>query len=218
MTVIQTIVGTVKPGRYDDHIALAHEAEKLLERHGGREIRLLAAGLAGEATGNWALGTQFADLEAFGAFSDDINTDPDLLSLMTRVRGVDAPSTIIGMSLSTEIPTGRTAAPGRGSVIEVYLSRCAPGRFEEAVALGVTVCDLVEANGAMNGRLSTMQYAGSGTDLLTASWEWANMRDFGKGAAMWQRDTKAQEIAAGMYAADAPVTMTFSGLYNVIPL
>jgi len=218
MTVSHSIVGTVKPGRYEDHIALAHEAEKLLERHGGRDVRLLSASLAGEATGQWVMATDYADIEAYGASSDDINADPDLLSLMARVQSADAPSTILGMSLSLEIPTGRTTVPGRGSIIEVYISRCTPGRYEQAIALGVQACDIVESTGAMNARLSSMNYAGSGSEQLVVSWEWANSKAWAKGLKFWETDDKAKELAAGLYGADAPTTITFSGLYQVVPL
>lgn len=218
MAVSQSVVGVVKPGRYEDHIALAHEAEKLFERHGAQETRLLAAGLAGEATGQWVLANEFADIEAYGRFSDEINTDPDLLSLMTRVRALDAPSQILSMSLSMDIPTGRTAAPGRGNLIEVYLTRATPGRYEEAIALGVEACDIVERAGAVNARLSTITLGGSGTQQLVASWEFANATEWARSAALWETDAKAKQVSERTLAADSPTTILFSGLYQVVPL
>ena len=91
MSVVQTSVSRVNPGRSQDVPALALEAAKLFERHGSGESRLLVAGLAGEATGTYVFTTEFANGEAWGAWSDGLNADPETQALLDRVNSDDEP-------------------------------------------------------------------------------------------------------------------------------
>src|SRR3954463_6050731 len=82
MTVIQTTVTRPKPGRRHDAVAIAVEAAKLLERHGGENNRLLLAQPAGEATGGHVFISEFESGEAWGAFTDSLFQDQELETLL----------------------------------------------------------------------------------------------------------------------------------------
>ena len=108
MSVIQTTVTRPKPGRRHDAVAIAVEAAKLLERHGGENNRLLIAQPAGEATGGHVFTTEFENGEAWGAFTDSLFQDQELETLLDRVYGDDSPVVMESMSIGTEIPLGRS--------------------------------------------------------------------------------------------------------------
>ena len=127
MSVVQTTVSRAKPGRRQEVAALALEAAKLFERHGAGESRLLVAGVAGETTGTYVFTTEFANGEAWGACTDALNADAETAALLDRVYSDPSPIVLESMSIGVDIPLGRAAAEGHGSVIEAYVSRDCPG-------------------------------------------------------------------------------------------
>lgn len=218
MSVMQSIQSRVAPGRFPDAVALAHETEKLCERHGA-EVRLLVPAVAGEATGSdLTLTIEVADLDAFGVFADEMGNDTDAQSLQMRVMEPNSPVTVVNQSLVTEIPTGRTPAPGRGTVVEVYVSKPLPGKYEDAIADGVTACDVVESAGAMNARIGAINFSGMGQGLTIASWEWADAAAFTTGFKVWETDKKAKALSDSTLGASPNSTLFWSGLLRVIPL
>ena len=218
MTVISSVTGTVKPGRFEDFLSQGLEVAKLYERLGANEVRLLNAAVAGEASNSWVFSTEFESGEAYGAFTDELLADPEMQSLLMRIRSADSPVDIQQLSLASEIPLDRKKKAGRGNIVEVYVSRITPGRLEEAIDSAKRALTFVERHGARNGGLYQMGAAGSGTGLTMVSWEFVNMRAAGKAADAWSTDPKGQALAAQMYDADSPTTMVFGGTYQVIPL
>lgn len=218
MTVMHSIQSRVAPGRFQDAVAVAHETEKVCERYGA-EVRLLQPAIAGEATGSdLTLTMEVADLDAYGAFSDAMRNDTDVQSIQLRVMDVNSPVTIVNQSLITEIPTGRTPAPGRGSVVEVYVSKPMPGKYEKAVEEGLTACEVVEKAGAMNARIGVISFSGMGQGLTIASWEWADAKAFTKGFGIWETDKKAKALSDSTLGASPNSMLFWSGLFQVIPL
>ena len=176
MSLVQTTVTTAKPGRRHDAIAIALEASKLLERHGADDNRLLMAQMAGEVTNTHVFTTEFENGEAWGAFTDSLLGDAELEALMTRVERDDSPVVVLSSSIGNEIPLGRNGPADRGAVIEAYISRAIPGRFEGALELATDVFEFIEAHGGSRCRLMQLNSAGMMTECLVASWELENMR------------------------------------------
>jgi hypothetical protein len=218
MTIMQTTVTRAKPGRRHDAIALALEASKLLERHGAEDSRLLAAQTAGEATGSHVFTTEFANGEAWGAFSDSLFADAELEALMDRVDRDDSPAVMESMSLGNEIPLGRDGPSDRGALVEAYISRVVPGRFAGALELATAVFDFTEQHGATNCRLLQLTSAGSLTDCLVASWELDSMRALGALGDAYGAEPAGQRIMEMLTGADGPITPVSSGIYVEIPL
>jgi hypothetical protein len=218
MTVMQTTVTRAKAGRRHDAIALALEASKLLERHGADDSRFLAAQVAGEATGSHIFTTEFETGEAWGAFTDSLNADAELDALMDRIEREDSPVVMEAMSLGAEIPLGRDGPTDRGAVVEAYISRLVPGRFEGALELAATVFDFTERHGATNCRLIQLNSAGSLTECLVASWELANMRAVGALGDAYGNEPEGQRILEMLTGNNGPIVAVASGIYTEIPL
>jgi hypothetical protein len=127
MAVLNSVIGRVKPGRLDDHLAVSLEATKLMERLGARHPRLAAAVAAGESADTFTFSTEHESGETWGEFSERMSADSEFQVFMGRVRDANSPSTIEQISLSYEIPL-RENNPDRGNVIDVHVSRPIPGR------------------------------------------------------------------------------------------
>jgi len=218
MSLVQTTVTQAKPGRLHDAIAIGIEASKLLERHGADDNRLLVAQMAGEQTGTHVFTTEFENGEAWGAFNDSLLADAELEALMTRVQRDDSPVTVLSMSIGNEIPLGRNGPSDRGAVVEAYISRALPGRFESALELASGVFDFIEAHGGSRCRLMQMNSAGMLTEALVASWELENMRALGRLGDAFANEPDGQRIAATLTASDGPITTISSGIYVEVPL
>jgi hypothetical protein len=99
-------------------------------------------------------------------------------------------------SLASEIPLGRTPRPGRGAVVEIHVSRPTPGQIESALAMARRVC----------------------SGLLMSSWEFENIRAWGRFSRSWDSDPEGQAIAASVTDANPATTIVSSGLYNEVPV
>lgn len=218
MRVVHATVSRPKPGRMNDSVGMAVEAGKLLTRHGADECRLLMAGAAGEVSGTHVFTAQFSSWEAYGAFSDEIEQDHELEVLMDRLTREDSPLVLLSQSISTELPLGREARPGRGHIVEAFISRLVPGRLDGAMQLARDVFDYVERHGAMNAQLSMQTAAGSLTDTLVASWEYDNMRTLGRLGDSYMTEPEGLMIMQRMTSSDSPVTTVSSGIYSDIPI
>lgn len=187
---------------------------KLFERHGARHARLLAAATAGEQSSTYALNNEFENAAAYGAFVDELYRDAEMDSFLARINGADSPLVIESRSLATEIPLDRSGPATHGSVVEVYLSRLVPGRFEACRNLAVGAFDFLERYGATNCRWLQLSHAGGLSDALLATWEFENMQTRGTAAdALWA-DPAGRSITETMMGPDSPVTTISSGLYR----
>lgn len=218
MSLVQSTITQAKPGRRHDAVAIGVEASKLLERHGADDNRLLVAQMAGEQTGTHVFTTEFENGEAWGEFNDSLLADAELEALMTRVERDDSPVTVVSMSIGNEIPLGRTGPSDHGAVVEAYVSRALPGRFEGALELASGVFDFIEAHGGSRCRLLQLNSAGSLTECLVASWELENMRAVGRLGDAFGNEPDGQRIAATLTGADCPITTISSGIYVEVPL
>jgi hypothetical protein len=218
MSVIQSTVTRPKPGRRQDAIAVGVEAAKLLERHGASNNRLLLGQPAGEATGSHVFTTEFDSGEAWGAFSDSLFQDQELQTLLDRVYGEDSPVIMEAMSTGSEIPLGRSGPSNHQPIVEVYISRVVPGRFEASLELANAVFDFAEAHEATACQLIQLTSAGMLSGCTVASWEFANMTALGKLGDAFGSDPAGQRIAEMVNGADSPVIPVTSGIYVEIPM
>jgi len=217
-TIQDSVVGRVKPGRMEDHLAMAVEAVKLFERLGARNPRLAMAAATGEPAGTFTFSTEYESGEAWGEVGDVMNADAEFQAFVGRVSGSDAPSEIVQFNTAIEIPL-RQNNPTLGTVIEVHVSRPIPARYEQNLEMAARVCELVEARGATNARLFTLGYAGLGTGLQMLSWEHQNMKALGRMSDQWSSDSELAEFAMrAQYGEDVTSTPVFSGIYQVVPI
>ncbi len=217
MAIIQSSISRVKPGRLEDVMSMTRELSKINERLGVTTGRLLTATLAGESTGLNVYSTEFEDMEAYVDYAEAAGQDAEIQTLLARAQSAESPVVIEQQSLASEIPLGRTPRRGRGSVVEIHVSRPTPGYIEAAMAMARRVCDFVESNGATNARVFRLGYAGLGSGLLMSSWEFGSVRAWGRLSGAWENDPEGLAIASSVTEADPATTIVFSGLYNEIP-
>jgi hypothetical protein len=218
MTVFHSTMSRARPGRRHDAIAAAQVGKKLVEREGARDCRLGMATTAGEMSGTFIFTMQFDNNEDYGAFADKAALDMELSALMDRLDHEDSPTVLMSQSLGVEIPFDRPTKPGHGKVMEAYVGKALPGRFEGALDLARRTFDFVESKGAMNCHMISLLNAGMMTDALVVTWELENMRALGRLGDAYMSDPAGQEIFQMLTAADCPVTGMSSGVWQDIPL
>jgi hypothetical protein len=214
MAMSLTSVVRPKPGRIDDSLGMIVEAAKLLERHGSADNRVLVGGIAGEDTGTLAFTSEFRTGEQLGATIDDLLADDEYTSWLGRASAESAPSILLSRSIASEIPLGRSGPTDRGGVVEVYLSRMIPGRFDGVLELTGVAFDFLEANGATNCRLVQLQNAGTLNEALCATWEFENLRAYGRAGDAYMGDPKGQALLEMMTSATTPISMISSAVYR----
>jgi hypothetical protein len=216
--VLDSVLGRVKPGRMEDHLAMGVEVVKLMDRLGAGNPGLAIAIASGEPAGTFTFSTEYENAEAWGEISDAINADAEFQAFIQRVSAPEAPSDIMQFTTATEIPL-RENNPTLGNVIEVHVTRPIPGKFEEGLEQAARVCELVEAHGATNARLWQMGYAGLGSGLQMLAWECENLKTQGRLADAWGTDPAMAEIAVQARFGNAiTATPVFDGLYAVVPI
>jgi hypothetical protein len=105
MAVVGVSNVTIKPDRMEDYIELvARPAKALLEKYGTKNVRLLAAVVAGEATGSVVYISETDDFAASGAVLDKLFTEPDGMALMAAVNAGDGPMAGYQLSFWVDIP------------------------------------------------------------------------------------------------------------------
>ena len=215
MRVFSSIRGTVKDGRIEEAAALAGEAAKLVGRHGG-DVRLLLV-TAGDDADTTLFNVEYESLEAMGRAFDKLNADPDLAAFSSRAKASESPSQIGPESIGMEVPIGRPAKPGRGSIIEVHSSMPKPGRMEQVVVESAEVCEFVEANGAVNARLVQLTYAGPISGMTALTWEHESWAAHASLSEAWF--SPAGLALQTRLASTDPASVPVGGaLYNDIPL
>jgi hypothetical protein len=216
--VLDSVIGRVKPGRMEDHLAMGVEVVKLFERLGAESPRLAMAIATGEPAGTFTFSAEYASGEAWGEVGDAINADAEFQAFVARVSAPEAPSDILQFSTASEIPL-RECNPARGNVLEVHVTRPIPGKFEEGLAQATRVCELVEAHGATNARLWQLGFAGLGSGLQMLSWECADMKTQGRLVDAWGTDSEMAELGVqARFGDQITATPVFDGLYGVIPI
>jgi hypothetical protein len=103
MAVVQVTTLTVKPDRYQEYVdQVARKAKAIIEKSGGKNVRLLAGLVAGEATGTMAFTVEADDFSSYGAIWDRLLADPELVALMST--GSASPTAAYQTSLWVDVP------------------------------------------------------------------------------------------------------------------
>ena len=84
MAVVSVTTFTVKPDGFEDALADLRQTKAVVEKAGGRNVRLLAALVAGQATGSMAFITECDDFSAIGAATDKILADPEGQAILAK--------------------------------------------------------------------------------------------------------------------------------------
>lgn len=216
MRVFHSTTATVQDGRLEEATAIAGEASKLIGRHGGDCRFFLAAPAAGEAVNVTVFAVEYDSPEVMGTAFDELGTDVELQTLLTRLNGPGSPSRITAQMMGFELPIGRTPKPGRGTLLAVHTVRVRPGRMADAIAEAARVCEFVEANGAVNARAIQITYGGMMSGVCALSWELDNMRADARLAQAWL--SPAGAALSTLDRVDSPVTLLGSALYTEVPL
>jgi hypothetical protein len=214
MRTVSTSLTRCPPGKRDQFLGLALEGMKLFERHGAAQARLLQAHSAGQASDVYALTNEFESAEAYGKFVEDLYRDAEFEALMARITGPDSALMIVSRTLETEVPLDRSGPAQHGAIVSAYIGRPERGRFEDSCELARRVFSFVEAHGASNCRLFQLDSAGARTGELMARWEFETMPAYGRALDAWGADPEGQSLAAWLRGTDAPITLTWSGLYR----
>lgn len=104
MTVLSATALTIKPDRYEDFVALQKKTKAVLEKCGARNFRLMAALVAGEASGSFVISSEVDDFGAAGVVLDKFLADPEGSALFRESTGEAGPVASFQGSLWIEIP------------------------------------------------------------------------------------------------------------------
>jgi hypothetical protein len=104
MTVISASTLTIKPDRDEDFVTLNKKTKAIMEKCGAKNVRLMAALVAGEASGSAVFTHEADDFGASGAVLDKFLADPEGLALLTGSTGETSPTASFQASQWIEIP------------------------------------------------------------------------------------------------------------------
>jgi len=212
MSVVNVFTGQPKPGRHEEVLEMGRAARRVLEHHGAKDQRLMVATLSTAAYGSVISSAEFDDLEAWGAFSDAVWADDEILGMISELRGENSPYLTQSLAVSTEIPLGRPRGP-RGPVVWAYVTTPLPGGFEGAVMLAGTAFEVLERHGARNCRLWQQQPSGVQPELLVSTFEFDNMRSLGKTLNSFQADPAGLAVIGRLQSSDSPNRPLTSEVY-----
>jgi hypothetical protein len=218
MAISQAVISRVNPGRTLDAIALASSAAKLVERHGGHQIRLIATDVMGEQVGMLLFISEFDSLSEYGAFADAITADSEVQALVERASAPDSPVTLVAQQLAADVPGGRPPRAGRGNVIEVYLMRVEPGGHQRFIESSSRFRELVEGQGAVATRLVRILHGGSQTDLYASVAEYADHQSWGRATETWTASPEGLQLESELNTGALPAQIVSSGLYVEVPI
>jgi hypothetical protein len=210
-------VSKPQPDRLEDAIEVSRQAAKMTGRHGA-EARLLAAQLAGEQTGTLVFTIEFESPEKYAQLVEELDGDKELQDLQVALTRSTSPVVMLATSVTTEIPLPGKHKTGRGSVVEVHITKPVPGRFEAAIQEADTVATLLEKAGAVNVQAFQMMYAGVQSGSIGMAIEWPSVSAQAKAATIWSTDPAAIELSTAVLNGTSATTLLSSALYRDIPL
>ena len=104
MAVIMVVQSQIKPGRFEDYVALSSQMKPFITRYGGSQR--LIQGIAGPApspyeTVSWV--GEFESWQAYGEFMAGAQADEEFQAIVAQFLGPDAPATVLGNSIGQDI-------------------------------------------------------------------------------------------------------------------
>ena len=103
MAVVSVTTNTVKPDGVDDYLELIRNGKAIFERCGGK-VRLVAAMVAGEATGSSAFIYEADNFAAWGAVFGKLLADREGQAMTAAARGDTSPVPGYQNTLWVDVP------------------------------------------------------------------------------------------------------------------
>jgi antibiotic biosynthesis monooxygenase (ABM) superfamily enzyme len=105
MAIREVILYEVKPGRFDEFVAIAREAKTMIERIdvGLTSVRLGQALIAGTTSGHVSFAFEYDSLSSWATSVERENKDEALQALIKESSGPDASATVVNRVLLTDI-------------------------------------------------------------------------------------------------------------------
>jgi hypothetical protein len=104
MAVMSVTILQVKPGRYEDYLAVSARADEMLEKAGAKNIRLIVGLAAGEASGSMVSTWEADDFTSHGKVTDAFFANGGA-EFLGELGGADSP--ILGWQTSTYVDVPR---------------------------------------------------------------------------------------------------------------
>ena len=104
MAVATVSTFTVKPDRFEDFLVMSRNGKALLEKHGAKNVRVMAAQVAGDATGSVAVIVEADDWAASGAFNDRFQADPEGQAFLASLSSGASPIGAANVSIWVDVP------------------------------------------------------------------------------------------------------------------
>jgi hypothetical protein len=96
---------TIKPDRFQDYLdQVARPSKALIEKHGGKNVRLLAGLVAGEATGSLSFVFEVDDWAAYGDFGQGFFGDPEGVAQVASPNSSASPVAGYQSSVWVDVP------------------------------------------------------------------------------------------------------------------
>jgi hypothetical protein len=207
------------PGRFDGAVGLMREAAKLAERHGATQTRLSRGIVSGANSDTLVFSSEFADFEAFGAFSDEFLSDAEYDAYQARGRAADAPFTLLSSALATEVALDRdNPRDERGEVIDAYTFRVLPGRLAESMNLARSAFGVFDRLGAGRCRLFQEGTGGDQAGLNVSIIEFDSMRSWGRVRDAFLADPAARAVMDTASGAGSPIQPVSHSIYCEVHL
>jgi hypothetical protein len=207
----------IKPARFEDWRALNREGDKIVQRLGGHNIRALTPMAAGPESSVQYSTIDFVDGEHLGMFLDAAGRDLESQTFLDRLAGHnDSPTEMLYSATITEIDLG--APKAHGTVMDVWVSKLRPGRFDDAMGFVNETVPRVVDSGAVGVHLYTVDAAGteSGRSVWTAEYE--NFEAYGRSIDRVAGDKDLREMSLRVQSGDTPFEIVQHSLMREIPL
>jgi hypothetical protein len=216
VTVLNVFMGQPKPGRYDDVVEMSRTANKVIERHGGKNMRTVVATVSTATYGNVVNICEFEDLEAWGGWLDAVLVDEEILAVLGQLRSESSPYLTQSTGVVVEVPLGRQVG-ANGPVIASFMSAPVPGRYQDAVGLSGRAFELFERHGARNCRLFAQQANGIQPETLISSVEFDSIKACAKTLDLMTSDPEGRSIIELVQSPDSPTRTLSTDIYTEIP-
>jgi hypothetical protein len=87
MAVVTTTIVQVKPDRFEEWLAVMRKVSPIMEKAGGKNIRVLVGLVAGQQTGSVVVTQECDDFGAAGACLDKVFADPEVQKALALGEG-----------------------------------------------------------------------------------------------------------------------------------
>ncbi len=206
MTVMSVVTWRVKPGRMDDFLTNASQAQEVILRlaTGLNEHRYWRRVVGGPLTGDVLATFTYDSLTDWATTVEREAADPDFNALVAQGSGPDAPAELMARTVWAEI--FEASGDRAGSVMQASIGRVKPGRYQDYIGMLGKLNDLAMRHGALRIRHGQAIVGGPATGAVAVTGEFADMADFGQAWQNRNSDPEFSQTVAALTAPDGPVT------------